>query len=46
MNKEIYHRLFNILLIIIATCSVVITVNNLNPDVTLGKASAPFTYRD
>lgn len=46
MNKEIYHGLFDILLIIVATCSVVITVNDLNSDVTLGKTSAPFTYGD
>lgn len=43
---EIYHGLFDIFLIIIATCSVVITVNNLNSYVTLGKAGAPFTYED
>lgn len=41
-----YHGLFDILLIIIATRRVVITVNNLNSDVALGKTSAPFTCRD
>lgn len=45
-TKKTYHGLFDILLIIIATCSIVITVNDLNSDVTLGKTSAPFTCED
>lgn len=40
---EMYHGLFDVFLIIVATGSVVITVNNLNSYVTLGKTRAPFT---
>ena len=42
-DKEIYHRLFDVLLVIIAPCCVVIAVNNLNSDVALRKSSASFT---
>lgn len=46
MKKGFYHGLFHILLIIVSTCSVVITVNNLNSDVTLRKSGALLTYED
>lgn len=45
VNKELYHRLFDVLLII-ATWCVVIAVNNLNSNVALWKTSASFTCMD
>lgn len=44
MKKGVYHGLFDILLVVVATCSVVITMHNLNSDVTLGKTCALLTY--
>lgn len=41
--KEIHHGLFDVLLVIVTTRSVVIAVNNLNSDVAFGETSAPFT---
>lgn len=46
VNKETYHGLFDVLLVVVATCSVVIAVNNLNSDVALRKTGAPFTCGD
>lgn len=45
LRKQTYHGFFNILLIVVASCGIVITVNNLNSDVTLGETRAPFTCR-
>lgn len=46
LNGGIYHGLLDILLIIIATGSIVVAVHNLNSDVTLWEACALFTCED
>lgn len=40
---DIYHWLFDVLLVVVAACSIVIAVNYLNSDVALGKTSTSFT---
>lgn len=40
---DIYHGLFDVLLVIVAARSIVIAVNYLNSDVALGKTSTSFT---
>lgn len=42
-SEDIHHRLFDVLLVIVAARSVVIAVHDLNSDVALGETSAPFT---
>lgn len=41
-----YHWLFDVLLVIVATRSIVVAVNDLNSDVTFRETSAPFTCGD
>lgn len=43
VSGDIHHRLFDILLVIVAAWCVVIAVHNLYPDVAFGEPSAPFT---
>lgn len=42
MSASTHHRLFDVLLIVVAAGSVVIAVHDLNSDVALGETSAPF----
>lgn len=40
---DIYHWLFDVLLVVVAARRIVIAVNYLNSDVALGKSSTSFT---
>lgn len=42
-GRGTHHRLFDVLLVVVAAGSVVIAVHDLNSDVALGETSAPFT---